>query len=43
MVKRVSMSQIVIEDNLFAQLQRKAVGIGADIELLAHEAIQGYL
>jgi len=43
MVKRVSMSQIVIEDNLFAQLQRKAVGSGANIESLAHEAIQRYL
>ncbi|MFZ4657273.1 MAG: DUF5678 domain-containing protein [Caldilineaceae bacterium] len=37
------MSQIVIEDNLFAQLQRKARGSGADIEELAHEAIQRYL
>jgi hypothetical protein len=37
------MSQIVIEDNLFAQLQRKARGSGADIEDLAHEAIQRYL
>ena len=37
------MSQIVIEDNLFAQLQRKALGSGADIAALAHEAIQRYL
>ncbi|MCE7986815.1 MAG: hypothetical protein DYG89_37050 [Caldilinea sp. CFX5] len=37
------MSQIVIEDNLFVQLQRKARGSGTDIEELAHEAIQRYL
>ncbi|MEZ4737400.1 MAG: DUF5678 domain-containing protein [Caldilineaceae bacterium] len=37
------MSQIVIEDKLFAQLQRKAMGSGANIESLAHEAIQRYL
>ena len=35
--------ELVIEDNLFSQLQQKAIGKGADVQTIAYEAIQRYL
>lgn len=35
--------ELVIEDNLFSQLQQKAIGKGADVQAVAYEAIQRYL
>ena len=35
--------ELVIEDNLFSQLEQKAIGKGADVQAIAYEAIQRYL